>query len=45
MDKIWDRKSFEAEVIGSCGGDKNPKDLTETTIFFFKQHNIAIQIP
>ena len=22
MDKIWDRKSFEVEGIGRCGGDE-----------------------
>ena len=21
IDKIWDKKSFEVEVIGRCGGD------------------------
>jgi len=28
MDKIWDRKSFEVEVIGRCGGDE--KTMTRT---------------
>jgi len=31
MGNIWDRKSFEAEVIGRCGGDEKPNDHAEPT--------------
>ena len=29
MDKIWDRKSFESEVIGRCGGDEKTRMTTQ----------------
>ena len=31
MDIIWYENPSKSEVIGRCGGDKNPNDLAEPT--------------